>query len=197
MSAEDSPQIRQIRIVSENVFQDAETSLLARVADAVHGVTHEQVIRRELLFAEGERLDPAKLVESERNLRALGLFRRVEIRAIPVGADEVDVVVRTRDSWTTEVSGSVGRAGGKGHYGISLEEKNLFGTAKKFSLAAAERPDRSTREILYSDPQFLGRRLGLEVGTVADGRARPHSRRGERVPGQPSTRPPSRGCPGF
>jgi Omp85 superfamily domain/Surface antigen variable number repeat len=171
LSAEDFPQIRQIQIVSENVFQDAETSLLARVADAVHGVTREQVIRRELLFAEGERLDPGKLVESERNLRALGLFRRVEIRAIPVGADEVDVVVRTRDSWTTEVSGSVGRAGGKGHYGISLEEKNLFGTAKKFSLAAAERPDRSTREILYSDPQFLGRRLGLEVlyGNNSDG----------------------------
>jgi hypothetical protein len=76
---------------------------------------------------------------------------------------EVDVVVRSRDSWTTEISGSLGRAGGQGHYGVSLEEKNLFGLGKKLALGIAEKPDRSTQEILYSDPQFLGRRLGLDL----------------------------------
>ncbi len=162
-SGESPLRIRYIRIETENVFQDAESSFLARAADAIHGVTRAEVIRRELLFAEGDPLEPVKLAETERNLRSLGFFRRVTITAEPVGEGEVDLVVRTRDAWTTEVSGSLGRAGGKGHYGVSLEEKNLFGLGKKVSLSAAERPDRATREILYSDPQFLGKRLALDV----------------------------------
>jgi outer membrane protein assembly factor BamA len=106
-----------------------------------------------------------KALETERNLRLLGLFRTARITAEPVeGVEgEVDVVVHTHDAWTTELSGSLGRAGGKGHYGVSIEEKNLFGLGKKVSLAVAQKPDRSTRQVLYSDPQFLGRRLGLDL----------------------------------
>ncbi|HEY3171426.1 MAG TPA: POTRA domain-containing protein [Thermoanaerobaculia bacterium] len=162
-SGEGPPRIRYIRIETENVFQDAESSFLARIADAIHGVTRAEVVRRELLFAEGDLLEPAKLAETERNLRALGFFRSVSITSEPVGDGEVDILVRARDSWTTEVSGSFGRAGGKVHYGISLEEKNLFGLGKKVSLGADERPERATREVAYSDQQFLGRRLALDL----------------------------------
>jgi hypothetical protein len=163
--AQTGSRIRRIRIESENVFQDVETHFLGRIADAIHGTTRTEVIRRELLFSEGDLLDPAKLVETERNLRLLGLFRTVSISGEPVAGspDEIDIVVRTRDAWTTELSGNLGRAGGKAHYGVSIEEKNLFGLGKKVSLAVAQRPDRSTREILFSDPQFLGRRLGLDL----------------------------------
>jgi hypothetical protein len=165
VGAQAGPRIRSIRIESENVFQDVESHFLGRIADAIHGTTRTEVVRRELLFSEGDVLDPAKLVETERNLRQLGLFRTVTISGEPVDGspDEIDIVVRTRDAWTTELSGNLGRAGGKAHYGLSIEEKNLFGLGKKVSLTVAQRPDRSTREILYSDPQFLGRRLGLDV----------------------------------
>src|SRR5213078_121656 len=74
-SAQAPPRIRYIRIETENVFQDAESSFLARAADAIHGVTRAEVVRRELLFAEGNALDPPRLAETERNLRALGLSR--------------------------------------------------------------------------------------------------------------------------
>ena len=165
VSAGTQPRIRRIRIETQNVFQDAEASFLARLADSIHGVTRAEVIRRELLFTEGSFLDPANVAETERNLRRLGLFRTVKITAEPVegSESEVDVVVHTHDSWTTEISGSLGRAGGQGHYGVSIEEKNLFGRGKRVSLGVSERPDRSTRQIVYSDPQFLGRRLGLDV----------------------------------
>ena len=164
-SGQTGPRIRRIRIETENVFQDAESSLLARVADSLHGVTRAEVIRRELLFTEGEVFEASRVAETERNLRQLGVFRTVTITAEPVeGVEgEVDVVVHTHDSWTTELSGSLGRAGGQSNYGIAIEEKNLFGLGKKVSLAVAQRPDRSTRQILYSDQQFLGRRLGLDV----------------------------------
>lgn len=169
--AQDAPQIREIRIVSENVFEDAETSLLARVADAIHGVTRPEVVRRELLFSEGDTLDPAKLAETERNLRALDLFRSVKVRAVPVGEDQVDVVVETRDAWTTQVNGSFGRAGGRNKFGAEIEENNLLGFGKSLSVSFASNSDRETRAIGYDDPQFLGRRLELEVlyASMSDG----------------------------
>ena len=164
-SAQTGPRIRRIRIETENVFQDAESSFLARLADGIHGVTRAEVVRRELLFSEGDFFEASKAAETERNLRLLGVFRTVTITAEPVEGSEgeVDVVVHTHDAWTTELSGSLGRSGGQSHYGVSIEEKNLFGQGKKVSLAVAQRPDRSTREVLYSDPQFLGRRLGLDL----------------------------------
>jgi len=170
LRGEDAPQIREIRIASENVFADAETSVLARLADAFHGVTRPEVIRRELLFSEGEPLDPAKLAETERNLRALGLFRLVKIRTIPVG-DQVDVVIETRDGWTTQVNGSIGRAGGRNKFGAEIEENNLLGFGKSLSISYASNPDRDTREIAYQDPQFLGQRLELDLlyASLSDG----------------------------
>jgi Surface antigen variable number repeat/Omp85 superfamily domain len=162
-SAQSGPRIRQIQIRSENVFEDAETSLLARVADGLHSTTREEVIRRELLFSEGESLDSARVAETERNLRALGLFRSVEIRTEPVGDEEVDLIVRTRDAWTTEVSGSLGRVGGRSKFGVGLEETNFLGFGKKLSLDFASNSDRTTRQVVYSDPQFLGRRLLLDL----------------------------------
>ncbi len=174
VSGQSGPRIRNIVIQTENVFEDAESSILTGVADALHAVTREPVVRRELLFQEGDSLDPAKLLETERNLRALGLFRQVEVRAIPAGEDEVDVLVRTRDAWTTEITGSIGQAGGQSRFGLGMEENNFLGLGKKLSIAAADGPDRTTREVLYGDPQFLGRRLALLLlyGSNSDGERR-------------------------
>jgi hypothetical protein len=172
--AQEAPRIREIRIESENVFQDAETSFLARVADAIHGITRPEVIRRELLFSEGDAVDPAKLAETERNLRALDLFRSVKIRVEPVSENEVDVIVHTRDGWTTQLSGSLGRAGGGNKFRAEIQENNLLGFGKSMSVSFASNPDRDTRAIAYEDPQFLGRRLTLDVlyASMSDGERR-------------------------
>jgi Surface antigen variable number repeat len=170
-SAQAAPRIREIQIRSENVFEDAETSLLARVADSLHGTTREEVIRRELLFSEGETLDPERIAETARNLRGLGFFRSVDVRVVPITDEEVDVVVTTRDAWTTELSGSLGRIGGRGKFGAALTEVNLLGFGKKVAVSFASNPDRTTKEILYGDPQFLGRGLSLDLlyASASDG----------------------------
>lgn len=171
---EDAPTVRRIRLERENVFEDAESSFFGRLADALHPITRDEVILRELLFAEGAPLDRARIAETERNLRRQHIFRSVEIRVEPVGPDEVDVVVSTRDSWTTQVAASLGREGGRGHFGFSLEENNFLGTAKKLSVAFETGPDRTTRQVSFQDPQFLGRPLTLDLlyGTSTDGERR-------------------------
>ncbi len=102
-----SARIRHIRIVRQNVFTDEEQKLGLLADDAwmdrlplgaeirylngpekmdiigwanrIHIRTRESVIENELLFHRGEAVDPAILTETERNLRALGIFRDAHV----------------------------------------------------------------------------------------------------------------------
>src|SRR5436190_278654 len=68
------PTIATIRIDREDVFDldnPDERHLPFIWADRLHVETREYVIRRELLFQEGDPADPDVLYESERNLRRL------------------------------------------------------------------------------------------------------------------------------
>ena len=85
------------------------------------------VIRRELLLDVGDPFDSALVAESERNLRALGIFRDVEID--PVQTDTGIVLrVRTADAWTTTMGVSVATSGSESIIDLSLQESNLLGT---------------------------------------------------------------------
>ena len=74
--------IRAIQLERRDIFDPHETSWLARVANALHIETRAPTVRRELLFRVGEPYDSARVAESERNLRALGVFRKVQIDSI-------------------------------------------------------------------------------------------------------------------
>lgn len=67
--------------------------------------TSADVIRRELTLARGEPLGEDALVESQRRLSALGLFRRVRVTELPYGAGtDHDVLVEVEESPATTVS---------------------------------------------------------------------------------------------
>ena len=74
--------IRAIRLERRDIFDPNERHWLARLANALHIETRAPTIRRELLFRVGEPYDSAREAESERNLRSLGVFRRVEIDSV-------------------------------------------------------------------------------------------------------------------
>ena len=127
-----------------------------RVANRIHIQTRENIIRRELLFREGEIWDELKVIESERNLRANGSFRRVDI-----ARDKDGVAVRTQDSWTTNPKLSFGTEGGRTFYSYGLEENNILGYGKSIGVAHNEDGDTRSNSVLYGDPRFLGTRLRL------------------------------------
>src|SRR5215207_1204182 len=74
----DTAVIRAIQIERRDIFDPNERGWLARLANALHFETRAPTIRRELLFHVGEPYDSARVAESERNLRALGVFRKVQ-----------------------------------------------------------------------------------------------------------------------
>jgi hypothetical protein len=72
--------VSALRIQRENVFDQAENAYwLARLANSLHIVTRDYVVRRELLIPEGAPYDSATADETARNLRKLGIFREVAV----------------------------------------------------------------------------------------------------------------------
>ena len=149
--------IGRVDITAVDVFdtEQASKGFVYRAMNAIHIDTRESTVRRFLLFSEGDVYDPAIVAETERNLRALGLFRNVEIRTSEPHDGAVDVTVRTQDAWTLSIGLSIGSAAGAIHSGVSLGEKNVLGTGRQLSIGFAEDVDRTYRSIEFTDPYFF------------------------------------------
>lgn len=141
--------IDSVRVRAENVFSGdaARNHWIYRTANSLRFQTRTGVVERELLFAPGDTVDLAVLEETERNLRALDLFRTVEVDTIVEGG-QVIADVHTKDAWSTLpiLSGSFASDGtvtGR----IGLTEKNVLGTGNFLSVAYRKGTDRNGGEM--------------------------------------------------
>ncbi len=197
--------IRHIRIIRQNVFTEAEQKkgLLGNEtwmdrfplgaefrylngpdkmdiigwANWIHIKTQERVIERELLFHRGDIDNPAILAETERNLRALGIFRNAHISSTPDenDPDGADVTVVTEDSWTLQPKVSLAFLGGS-HVtgGAGIAEYNLFGLGKSAEIFHGSELYRNLNIVGYNDPRLFGTHWhALAIGSEnSDGRIR-------------------------
>lgn len=167
------PGIRAVELRRDPVFDSTEARFWGfRLLNALHAETKPAVIRRELLFALGEPLDTARLHESERNLRALGIFRDVTIDTVRTDSGLV-VRVRTQDAWTTTVGVGLSTQGSQFVLDVSLRELNLFGRRVISLLEYRNDPDRSAIVAGFDVPRVLYNRVGFGATVVdqSDGRA--------------------------
>jgi hypothetical protein len=156
--ADEPLRIGRITIRSVNVFspEEAARGWLYRAADAVHFETRESVIRKFLLFREGDPYDSTRLEETERNLRALAFLKAASVLPGPKHDGLVDVEVTTQDAWTTQPGISYGKKGGVTTYSFSFEEKDLLGTGRSAQISYGKDVDRINRFVEYKDPYFFG-----------------------------------------
>ncbi|MGD1148883.1 MAG: hypothetical protein ABR961_13135 [Thermoanaerobaculaceae bacterium] len=164
-----------ISVIRDDIFDTSDPATSTwpyRWADALHVLTRERYIRGLLLFKVGDKLDPARLAESERLLRDTGFLSPVHItaQAAPGGAE---VVVRTHDEWTTLAGLSFGLAGNRHHVGGSLAEDNFLGLGKQLLVQYDSSTERTTTTLRYKDSLFLGSRWQLELQhkNASDGKA--------------------------
>lgn len=116
--------IGEIRIEREAPF--GTDTWLERAANKLHTVTRPQIIRRDLLFRSGDRLDPQIVVRNLQLLQSRSYLSDavIEVRPDSLDTTRVDLVVRTRDSWTIDIDADL-HAGGETSLGLA--EANLFG----------------------------------------------------------------------
>lgn len=152
------PRIREIVILRDPVSMDWSSSW-GQTINRFHVLTKEQVIRRELLFEEGDVLDQDLVDETENRLRDLRVFRKVRIWTEPAEEGLVDVVVRTRDHWSTVPGYILESGGGLTQAGVELVESNLFGLGKTIAVEGVYETDVGTTwGVDYWDPQLFGSR---------------------------------------
>ena len=156
-SAEEPPRIGAITVETREVFSGEEASRgwLYGVADALHTTTRESVVRRFLLFAEGDPFDPVLLEESERNLRLLGFIKSASVTAGWAHDGVVDIIVVTQDALTLQIGVSGGSIGGRLLGGLKLGEHNLFGTGRELTVGFGKEMQRSFRSIELRDPSLF------------------------------------------
>lgn len=151
--------IGQIIVVPDTIFDTSnpkEDRWLFRTANRLHITTGEGVIRRTLLFSEGEPLSVRLIDETERLLRSNRYLYDVSIRPVAVHDGVVDLEVRTRDTWSLDPGLSAGRTGGATTGGFRLREYNILGTGTSIALGRSKDLDRTSTEFEFSNQRAFG-----------------------------------------
>jgi len=146
--------IGEVIYARQNIFDltnPAENNALYRLANRLHIVTREAVIRNQLLFRPGDRFSKRRVEESERLLRQNAYLYDAKIEPVRYENGVVDVRVRTRDVWTLIPGLSLSRSGGENRSKATLSERNLLGRGVSLRLDYAKNVDRESTSFAYYD----------------------------------------------
>jgi len=142
-----------------------EDTWIGHTANHLHITTREAVIRRVLLFAEGQPVRERRIYETERLLRALPFVKTARIDPVIQPDGTVVAMVRVRDAWTTQVNLGYSQVGGQKTMNLGIDEKNFLGAGKSVSYDLAKDHERTTWGFAYGDPQLFGTRWTLAAHT--------------------------------
>ncbi|RNI29857.1 hypothetical protein EFA69_10000 [Rufibacter immobilis] len=115
---------------------------LERLGNALHMRTKQGLLRNQILFKEGDLLEPLDLSESERLLRQTDylLDARVFVNDSTSTKDSVDIVIITKDVFSINASGSASTSGTR----LALRDINFMGVGHQI---------RTNYRFGLSDPQ--------------------------------------------
>lgn len=152
------PRISSVTLDRYSIFDRSDSGWIPRLVNSLHVTTRAPLIRREFLFARGEPFDSARVAETSRNLRALGVFRDVQIDTTATDSG-VAVHVITRDGWTTRPDFRFRSTGGSVAYTLALIEDNLLGTLTQTQVLYQRDPDRTTTVLAFTRRRLIAGKI--------------------------------------
>lgn len=165
------PIIKYIEIRRSDIFDTLEArKWLPRLVNGLHFMTAPRIVEREILVHPGEAYDSAQIAETARNLRSLGIFRRVLLDTVTTDSGLV-LKVFAQDGWSTAADVRFRSAGNQTDWQLALIEKNLIGTATRFAVRYRHTPDRNQLSFQFLQPRLIKRTvsLGLRYEDRSDG----------------------------
>lgn len=173
-------EIGEIRIIHQDIFgpeDDLPAYFPWRTLNRLHINTREEFIQRELLFEEGDRLNPDLVREVLRNLRGLDLFRDDRIECSLLEPGKVRIYVYLRENWSLIPIFQIQGVDTAQAVTLGVTEQNLLGRGKRLSAwgrKGAEARNTFIEDswgVRYVDPnimgswyRFSGTIQGLETG---------------------------------
>ena len=127
-------------------------------------VTLDKVIRREILLAEGDAFNTAKIRRSKERLENLGFFKedKVKVENIPsqVSPDRTVITAEVEEQSTGELQFGIGFSSASGAlFDVGVSQRNLLGRGQdlRFNFSLAQQ--QTQIQISFTEPYFLGRRI--------------------------------------
>ncbi|MDP2123905.1 MAG: outer membrane protein assembly factor BamA [Parvibaculum sp.] len=123
--------------------------------------TLDKVVRRQMRMSEGDAFNKVLLDKSEKNIRALQYFSRVNVTQDPGTAPDKTILnVDVQEQSTGSLSLSAGFSTlDNAVAGIQLSERNFLGRGLQLSTSLSISKRRQLIEFHYTDPYFLDRDL--------------------------------------
>lgn len=174
LTAFDGRTIDSLVVENRNIYdteQDRHDRWVFRLANSLHWKTIARVVKRELLFGQGEPFDAELCQETARNLRGrLALYDAwIEPVVLPDGRLLVRVV--TIDEWSLSGGLTISHVANQTNWRIGPEERNLFGRnlflAMTYSHDAEEGDFVSTS---FADKRVFGRKVRVDAEYSGDPR---------------------------
>lgn len=168
--------ITSIEFDRNSVFDPDATGVAAlawtyRALNLLHVTTAQSFIRREILFEEGDCLDPFLLRESERLLDRYGFLASAEIAHEDDGEGGRRVLVRTHDEWSTKVDIGVTYDERPNLEKVEVTEENFLGQGVFAEFTHRERRETKAQSISLATPRLFGRTdASIEYGRDRPGR---------------------------
>ncbi len=155
----ESAVIGDITLEKSNVFDlsnPEEDKWLYRLANRLHIVTRDKVIRKQLLFRTGDKYSQRLVDESARILRRNDYLFDAEIEPLRHENGVVDLKVKTTDVWSLMPDIDLSRSGGENTFTIGIQEDNFLGRGQELRISHTEDVDRDSDRLEFED-RHLGR----------------------------------------
>lgn len=127
--------------------------------------TLDSVIRREFRLAEGDPYNSEKIKETERRLKNLDYFEKVELKTTPSNApDRTDISAKVEEKSTGEISLGAGFSSTESILGdVRLRERNFLGRGQDVAVAATVSSRRKEYTASFTEPYFLSRDVSAGI----------------------------------
>jgi len=142
-------------------IDEGERRFVERIEITGNVLTVDEVIRRQLLLAEGDPFNQTKLQLSVQRVRDLGYFESVEPRVTEGSQPDLEQVeISVAEQATGEISFGAGFSTADGPLGdFSIRERNLFGKGQDLRIGATVSTRRQEYDLSFTEPYFLDRDL--------------------------------------
>ncbi len=132
-------------------------------------ITEESVIRRNLLFSEGDSFLDYKVIKSIDKVKSLRIFKDVKFNTDNLGNEKVDLNITVEEQPTGSVSAGVGVGSSGSTVSSTIVEKNLFGKGIMLDGNASIGTEKISGDVGLSLPDFMnsGNTLNYNIFAIS------------------------------
>jgi outer membrane protein insertion porin family len=149
---------------------------IGRILFVGNSKTKEKVLRKNMRIKEGDDFSTEKILESQINIRGLGIYDTVGIETLGLTSlrDTVNLVVRVQEKKDKIIDIEAGYSTDLGFSGkLVFNKLNIWGSGKNFNTKVQAGNQVNRLEVNYVDPRLMGKSLQLTVGAFGGIERRP------------------------